>query len=239
MVTYQDEPILLKEKVVCFWSKQYDDREKHKREDLRKTIDEMLLHPTKYKSSNAYGIKKYLKAKELDQETGEIKDPNLILEFNQEKYDRDVALDGYYVLISSETELSEQEIIEKYRGLWRIEESFRILKSDLEGRPVFVRKQEHIEGHFLICFQALVFSRILEHKLNHKYTTAQIQDALNSGTCQLLEKDIYLLGLQNPVYRELENLHQVDLDQKYATYERILQYQKNILKRKSKQKTTK
>lgn len=238
-VTYQDEPILLKEKVVCFWSKQFDDREKHKREELRKTIDEMLLHPTKYKSSNSYGIKKYLKAKELDQETGEIKDPNLILEFNQEKYDRDVALDGYYVIISSETEMSDQEIIEKYRGLWRIEESFRILKSDLEGRPVFVRKQEHIEGHFLICFLALVYSRILEHKLNHQYTTAQIQEALNSGTCQLLEKNIYLLGLQNTVYKEIESLYQVHLDQKYATYEMIHQYQKSILKKKNTQNTTK
>ena len=62
------------------------------------------------------------------------------------------ALDGYYVIITSEYEESSDRIIEMYRGLWKIEESFRVTKSDLEARPVFVSREDHIQAHFLTCF---------------------------------------------------------------------------------------
>ena len=79
------------------------------------------------------------------------------------------------MLVTSEIELSNEEIIEHYRGLWRIEESFRILKGDLEGRPVFVHTKDHIEAHFLICFISLVVMRILQYKLGYKYSAESIQ----------------------------------------------------------------
>ena len=72
---------------------------------------------------------------------------------------------GYYTIMTSETNKSEKEIINKYHGLSRIEDSFRITKSDLEGRPVFVRTPEHINAHFLTCFIALTMIRLIQFKI--------------------------------------------------------------------------
>ena len=60
-----------------------------------------------------------------------------------------------------------------YRGLWRIEESFKVTKSELEARPVYVWTKEHIEAHFLTCFVALTIARILENKLERKNTALE------------------------------------------------------------------
>lgn len=72
---------------------------------------------------------------------------------------------GYYTIMTSETDKSDREIIDKYHGLSRIEDSFRITKTDLEGRPVFVSNPDHINAHFLICFMALTIIRIIQCKI--------------------------------------------------------------------------
>ncbi|MCL5982539.1 MAG: hypothetical protein M1571_08550 [Firmicutes bacterium] len=60
-----------------------------------------------------------------------------------------------------------------YGGLWRIEQSFRVMKSDLYARPVFVSKNEHIRAHFLICFVALLIIRIIQHRMGEKALSAE------------------------------------------------------------------
>jgi hypothetical protein len=67
--------------------------------------------------------------------------------------------------MTSETEKTDREIINKYHGLSRIEDSFRIIKSDLEGRPVYVHTQEHINAHFIVCFIALTMIRLIQYKV--------------------------------------------------------------------------
>ena len=69
---------------------------------------------------------------------------------------------GYYCIITSEQEWSEREVIEAYRGLARIEESFRVLKGTMEARPVYVWTTPHIEAHFLVCYVALVIMRLMQ-----------------------------------------------------------------------------
>lgn len=221
--------VILKEKVVAFWSKDFDLREKHKRERLEERISEYLNNPSKYKASNRYGIKKYLKEVEIDQETGEIDDKKVVLEFEKEKYERDVALDGYYALVSSEIDMDEIEIIDRYRGLWKIEESFRVLKSDLEGRPVFVKNEDRVEGHFLICFVALLFTRLLENKLDKKYSVRKIQQALKTANCRKITSGIYSLNKQDEVYKELEKAYGVSLNYMNTRIEGLRTYRKEIV----------
>ena len=224
------EEVELHEKVVCFWSKDYDDREKHKREELEKKLDMFLENPSKYNASNRFGLKKYLKLSHVNEETGEIEKIKPHLEFDKKKYARDQELDGYYVLISSEVELSEAEIIEKYRGLWKIEESFKVMKSDLEGRPVHVRRNDRVEGHFLICFLALLFSRILELKLEHRHSVRRIQKSLKNASCRMIHKGVYSLAKQDEVFRDIESIFGVSLDQDYARIEQLRTYKKEINK---------
>ena len=207
---------ILKEKVVCFWSKEFDDREKYKRGNLETIIKRFKENPSLYTASNAWGVKKYLKEKHLEKETGEIKKKNPVLIFDEEKYKRDCQLDGYYMLVTSELNLSEEEIIEHYKGLWRIEESFKILKGDLEGRPVYVWTKEHIEAHFLICYVSLVIMRILQFKLGYKYSAEAIQKALNEANVNLISKEVYLVNKQPEVYKEIEKLFNVRFDKTYA-----------------------
>ena len=224
-----DQEIILKEKVVSFWSADFDSREKYKRAKLEEKIQEYLENPSKYKASNRYGIKKYLKEIEIDTATGEVEDKKTLLEFEVDKYERDVALDGYYTLVTSELEMTNEEIIERYRGLWKIEESFKVLKSDLEGRPVYVRRDDRIEGHFLICFVALLFARILQNKLENKYSINRIQQALKNATCRKITSGIYSLNKQNEVYKALENAFNVSLNYKNIRIEQMRSYRKGIV----------
>lgn len=223
------EEITLKEKVVSFWAADYDAREKHKREKLEEKIQEYLENPLKYKASNRYGVKKYLKEIEIDTFTGEVEDKKTLLEFEAAKYERDVALDGYYALVTSELEMPDEEIIERYRGLWKIEESFKVLKSDLEGRPVYVRREDRIEGHFLICFVALLISRILENKLKNKYSIKRIQESLRNATCRFITNGIYSLNKQDEIYRDIEKLFGVSLNYRNIRIEQIRSYRKEIV----------
>ncbi len=72
---------------------------------------------------------------------------------------------GYYQIVTSELTMEPLEVIEKYHGLTQIEEQFRIMKSDLETRPIYVRKPEHITAHLLICMIALVILRLIQKKI--------------------------------------------------------------------------
>jgi len=218
----------LKEKAVCFWSKDFEEREKHKRGDIEQLIKKFKDSPALYTASNSWGVKKYLKEQIIDKKTGEIKKKNPILIFDEEKYQRDCQLDGYYMLVTSELELANEEIIEQYRNLWRIEASFRILKDDLEGRPVYVWTKDHIEAHFLICFVALILMRILQYKLNGKYSSEAIQKALGDANVQFIDKEIYLVSKQAEAFRQIESIFGVRLDKAYVKNSTMKEYRKSL-----------
>ena len=112
------------------------------------------------------------------------------LSLDMEKIREYVDLMGYYTLITSETEKPDREIINKYHGLSRIEDSFRITKTDLEGRPVYVRKPEHINAHFPVCFIALTMMRIIQYKvLKHHGKDTLNKDGWESGvTAERIKK---------------------------------------------------
>jgi transposase len=98
-----------------------------------------------------------------------------IVSMNQDAIDRDLTFAGYNLFVTSEIKMSDRDIHDTYNNLWRIEESFKIMKSDLDARPVFVQREETIKGHFLICYLAVLLERILQFKiLENKYSTSDI-----------------------------------------------------------------
>jgi len=206
---------IIKEKCVCFWSKNNNDCEKKRREKAEEKLEEYLNNPSKYTK--------------VDKETTEIEDKEVVLAFEKEKYEREVSLDGYYVLVSSELEMTNAEIIEKYRGLWKIEESFRVIKPDLEGRPVDMTREYYIEAHFLIYFIALLISRILEMKLDYEYNIKSIRDSLKNATCRKVERSIYSLNKQDEVFRAIEKAFDVSLDFKHVRIEQLREYKRKII----------
>jgi transposase len=94
---------------------------------------------------------------------------------NRKAIDNDLSLAGYNLIVTSETSMKDEDIYATYHNLWRIEESFRIMKSDLDTRPVFVQKESTIKGHFLICYLAVLLERIFQFKvLENQYGAAEI-----------------------------------------------------------------
>ena len=99
------------------------------------------------------------------------------VEINEKAIENAKKLAGYNMLITSEIRMTASEIYAAYHNLWRIEESFRIMKSQLDARPVFMQKQETITGHFLICYLAVLLTRLLQiHTLKDEYGTEEIFD---------------------------------------------------------------
>lgn len=84
---------------------------------------------------------------------------------NNEKIEEDMSFAGYNLIVTSELDMPEERVYEVYHGLWRIEECFRVMKSYLEARPVYLQKEDSIYGHFTICYLALTILRLLEIKV--------------------------------------------------------------------------
>lgn len=109
------------------------------------------------------------------------KGKNATVSINQEAIDKDLMFAGYNLLVTSEVAMTDQDIYSTYHNLWRIEESFRIMKSDLDARPVFLQKKEPIQGHFLICYLAVLLERILQFKvLENQYSSSEIFDFIKN-----------------------------------------------------------
>lgn len=97
------------------------------------------------------------------------------MSINYQAIQTDLKLAGYNLLVTSETEMKDQDIYSTYHNLWRIEESFKIMKSDLDARPVFLQLEEAIKGHFLICYLIVLLERIFQFKiLENKYSTSEV-----------------------------------------------------------------
>jgi transposase len=176
-------------KVLLYWSKTEADMARRKRE-------EKLKKAARSVKNNAYSIKKgvdeYTKEDIIDKKTGEIlENTKKLRRVDLEKAKKDAMYDGYFCIITSELDYDERKIRKVYSGLWRIEQSFRIMKTDLYARPVFVSKNEHIRAHFLICFVALLIIRIIQHRMGEKVlSTERIARALSTATCQVLKGGI-------------------------------------------------
>lgn len=108
---------------------------------------------------------------------GKKTDGKVKVEINEKAIEKAKKLAGYNMIVTSERQMSASEIYAAYHNLWRIEESFRIMKSQLDARPVYLQKEETIIGHFLICYLSVLLTRLLQiHVLKDKYGTEELFD---------------------------------------------------------------
>jgi len=217
--------ISIKEKVICYWSKKHYDKEVRENEKFIEYLESVIAHPDKLKDKSRK-IEKFLIKKTVDKKTGEVVETNTKITIDMDKIREYLELQGYYTLATSELEKSDKEVISKYRGLSRIEDSFRITKSDLEGKPVFVRTPEHINAHFLICFIALTMIRIIQYRIlryqkkdtlnldgwESGLTAEHIQKSLNSWNADTLPSGYYRLTAINDSLQLILDTFGVDGD---------------------------
>jgi len=213
------------EKQVVFYSVKYDRRAKAERALVLAKAQDLISDPSKYSRATSYGAAGYVKNLKFDKKTGEVLDTGTALLIDWEKVKEEEALDGYYMIITSEMEQSDDWVIDTYRGLWRIEESFRIIKSELDAQPIFVSTPDHIEAHFLICFVALVVARLLELTVNRKYSIGEMLKSLGKAECTYLQQNYYLFDYCDGILEDLGKVFGVD----FAKRVRGLGEIKNIL----------
>ena len=213
----KEKKFRIDEKQVVFYSQDYDKRAKAEREATVLKARDLVKNPAKYNRTTSYGAAKYVKNLEFDKETGEVLTVKSVPVFNAEKLAEEEIWDGYYAVVTSELDKSDEEIIEIYRGLWKIEESFKVSKSGIKSRPVFVSRQEHIQAHFLICFIALTIIRILEKQLDNKFSAAQIAESLRSVVGFPLQENWYHFAYADDVSAQIQKTMDIPLTNKFLT----------------------
>ena len=181
----------IEENLVVTYSLKRAKKDKSDRERLIEKAKRLLENKGQIKTTNKRGGKKFLK---------EIQEKSSDWILDEEAIAKDERFDGYYGIQTDKKEMKPEEIISAYHNLWRIEESFKIMKSTLEVRPVFHWTEPRIKGHFVVCFLAFLLERTLEFKLKENQEDAspeKIREALNSISFSEFEVDGEAYFLKN------------------------------------------
>ena len=217
----RNQEIVTYEKQMVYYSSKYAAKQKKERDLVIAKAKDLIAKPGKYNKSTAYGAAQFINNLKFIKTTGEVA-TSQELSLKEDKIKELEKYDGYYSIVTSERNLSDLEIRNIYTGLWEIEESFKIIKSEFKARPVYLSVKEHIEAHFLICFLSLVIFRLLEIKLDKKYTVKQIRDTLINYGCTYLEQNVYaILEKDKHCLDELAKLFGLDLSGKYIKLPKI------------------
>ena len=189
-IYYKEYPIVtgdMDETVIITYSPKYKAYQQKIREGQIQRAMKMMQSPGKSrKGKNPNDPARFIQKTSVT-EDGEIAQ-KCIYELNEERIREEALYDGFYAVVTNlEGDISEIININKRR--WEIEKNFRIMKSEFEARPVFVRREDRIRAHFLTCHISLLVYRLLEKKLGEEFTCSQILETLRGLNMTLLSKD--------------------------------------------------
>lgn len=178
--------------------------EKQKYEINRQVEKAKKLKASEAKKSEYGDSAKYVTFISADKK-GQKTDGKINVEINEKAIEKAKRLAGYNMIITSETNMAASEIYAAYHNLWRIEESFRVMKSQLDARPVYLQKRDTITGHFLICYLAVLLTRLLQiHILNDSFGTEEIFDFIHDFRVVKISDRKYInLTKNSPFIKEL------------------------------------
>lgn len=217
------QKVIVYQKQMVYYSQKYAEKQKREREVALRKANELIKNPAKYNRDTHYGACAYINNVNFNKETGEIAE-GCVLSLNEEKVAEEAKYDGYYSIVTSETGMDDQEIRNVYRGLSRIEDTFKVTKSNLESRPVYVWSKEHIEAHFLTCFVSLVIIRLLEKRLNNKYSVDRIIESLKKCSCSYLNENYYLFDYYDEILKDIDTEFKTDFSMKFNTRKNIRKF---------------
>ena len=158
----------IKEKVVVYWSKAFYDRDVFEHRKFLDFVERLKANPAGFRitAAQSRSLRRFLKKDVVNSKNGEVLDgTKLVAMIDDDKLNEFNELMGYYQIATSELEMDDREVIDKYHGLTQIEDQFREMKGTLEARPVFVNTPEHIHAHLLVCFIALTMMRLIQRKV--------------------------------------------------------------------------
>ena len=211
----------IKEKEIIYWSKKHYEKEVNQNKKFIEYLEACKENPDKLKDKQRKS-QEFIDVIDIDTKTGEVIKTKKVVVFLEEKLKKYKETLGFYSIVTSEIVEDDKEIINRYHGLSRIEDSFRIIKSDLEGRPIYVWTEEHIKAHFLICFIALTIIRIIQYKIlkyenkstlnvdgwEQGITAEKLKEELNDFEADKFDYNSYKLREPTENIKKLLNIYQ-------------------------------
>lgn len=206
----------IEEKVIVYWSRKFQVRSERENKTFLEFLKKLEETPENFRITALQSkcLRKFSKKDCLNEKTGEImnsSDVKALIDYDKvAEYKKSM---GYYQIVTSELTMDSLETIEKYHGLTQIEDQFRVMKGDLNTRPLHVRTKEHISAHLLICMIALILLRIIQKRIQQSglveldpdaywstgLSGSRIQEALNKWKVDLLPGDLYrFMDIDNP-----------------------------------------
>lgn len=198
----------IEELIVVYWSRKFQARSEAENRKFLDFLEKLEVSPENFRITafQAKSLRKFFKKECVNQKTGEVlnsKDIRAFVDFDKVKEYRKSM--GFYQIVTSELTMNPLDVIDKYHGLTQIEDQFRVMKGELETRPLYVRTPEHVDAHLLICFLALVMLRIIQKRIlksglveadadaywNSGLNGCRIQVALNKWKVDKLPGDLY------------------------------------------------
>ena len=231
----------VQEKEIIYWSKKHYEKELHQNKKFIEYLESCKEHPDKLKDRERKS-QQFIKTVDVDKKTGEVIHPEKVIIFLDKKLEKYKETMGFYSIVTSEIKADDKEIINRYHGLSRIEDSFRIIKSDLEGRPIHVWTEEHIKAHFLVCFIALTIIRILQYKILKKenkstlnvdgweqgLTAEKIKETLKKFQADQIYEDGYKISKINEEMDKLLKSNDINFRFKDYTFKEIKELKRQI-----------
>ncbi len=231
--------------IIAYWSLYYSLRAKRDRQkNLEKAMEKSHTN-SKSKIDNNYGSNGYLKTEVYDKDGKKVEDYKAKVKYDQTKVDEEESMDGFYLIetnlaglgwfddtkpfeegedsrwredwgmLQLNRKLSVMDIVDIYGQLWRIEDSFRVLKSDLNIRPVYVYAKESLEGHFLICFLSLLVLRLIQRQTGYKHTMNALMDALRNFGVNKTCEGVYSATYYSKVMTDLNQSMDLHFNQRH------------------------
>ena len=189
-VYYKEIPLSDKDSLIVTYSIKYKNYQRKIREKQILRAKEMISKKGKIKKNkNPNDPSRFIKKCDVDQQ-GELIDKEYYYYLDEDKIKEEAKYDGFYGVATDLDDV--YKVIRINKGRWQIEECFRIMKTEFEGRPVYVSREDRIKAHFLICFIALLVYRLLEKKLGDHYTCHDITSTLKSMNLTKIKESYYI-----------------------------------------------
>jgi hypothetical protein len=218
--------VKIDQKQMVYFSIKYAKKQRRDRQVMIERAKDLIRHPKKYDKVTSAGSAAYVQNIAFDKTTGEIIEDRL-LTLDTDKIQEEAQYDGYYSIVTSELDMTDLQMREVYRGLSRIEETFKISKTEFDTRPIYVWTNAHIDAHFSTCFVSLVLIRLLQAKLDYPYPVSRILDSLRKYNCAKIDVNTYQFLYYDEILHSCENAFGVELDNKYRSQlqlRRLLKY---------------
>ena len=209
-------------KQVAFWSKDFADRSRAER---ARVVEKSLRAIERGDAARAYerSSSRYARPVPFDPATGEVGATAWALD--EARIEGDARCDGYYCIVTSEQDMPDGEVIDACRGLRRIEESFRVVKGELDARPVYCSTEGRIRAHFLVCFLALLVTRLMqadvERLTGSRPSAGEVQEALSNVVGHRLDANHWLFDHRTDLTDALGEAVGVDLTRRVASKGRV------------------